>query len=152
VEKLLFDSSVKYIALDAMLNKHDYCNGKWAVQFESKEDAVALAAKLKSVNGKHKLEIMNGLYSSAPYASTKNITNKTVRLKGAYSQMQLDSMLFFLEGFDIKESDVISGHSSSKFSHYFVHFSSSEMAQRFLLEKNMAFVNERNIHLVWYDV
>ena len=151
VEKFLVEHGVGFSAIDAMLTKHDYCCGKWAVLFENSEDICHLESKLKSPS-RHSIEPINGVNSHAVYASDKNINNRTVRMKDLPKEMRMDDLMFILEDYKIQPKDIEFCAALSRSSHYYVRFPSSDLAQRFVLEKNMTFVKDRPVHMVWYDV
>jgi hypothetical protein len=152
VERLLLESNSKYQVIDAMLSKHDYLAGKWAVLFDSAGDIQALEARLKKGSSPRKLEYMSDTYLQFQFASDKNITNKTVRLKDILSEIRLDDLLYFFEDYGVTSADISCTYSKHRSSHYYINFRNSELAQACVSEKNLAFLNDRPVHMFWYDV
>ena len=151
VEKFLVEHGVNYSAIDAMLTKHDYCCGKWAILFENKNDISHLESKLKGSH-RHNIEQMNDLNSHATYASDKNINNRTVRIKDLPREVRMDDLMFILEDYKIAPQDIEFCASTNRSSHFYVRFPNPDTAQRFVLEKNLTYVRDRPVHMVWYDV
>ena len=152
VEMFLVEHGVNFSDIDAMLTKHDYCCGKWAVLFQSMQDIQHLESKLRGSTSKYLIESMTEANASAVYASDRKITNRTVKIKLLVRGIRMEDLMFMLEEYGVLPKDIEISGITPKISHYFIHFPNSDAAQRFVLEKNMTYVRDRPVHMVWYDV